>query len=104
MNTLHRERRPRRKAELSLECLDERIVPSTMHAAAGAGAEAAALSTAQARHERRLGLLVGQHSRHLARLQASSLANTTPMIVNVNTTAATEAAATGTGTGASPSL
>jgi hypothetical protein len=67
MKTVQRIRRTRRAANPNLEYLDDRIVPSTMHVAVGAGAEAvAAISVAQ-RHENHLALLEVKHEKTLAR-------------------------------------
>jgi hypothetical protein len=67
MKTVQRIRRTRRAANPNLEYLDDRIVPSTMHVAVGAGAEAvAAISVAQ-RHENHLALLEVKHENSVAR-------------------------------------
>jgi hypothetical protein len=81
MKTLERDRRTRREANPNLEHLDDRIVPSTMHVAAAAGAEAVAAVSGVQRHENQLVLLemrqathaisvVQRHENHLALLEA----------------------------------
>jgi hypothetical protein len=82
MKTLQRNRRTQRGANPNLEYLDDRIVPSTMHVAVGAGAEAVAAVSVAQRHENRLALLearhekaVARHDLRLARHEARFLAN-----------------------------
>src|SRR5436309_15108106 len=95
MNTLQRNRRTRRNAQFTLEYLDERIVLSTMHATAGAGAEAMAVVSAAQRH--------GKHLAH--HHGATAMARTSPMIVNVSGAAATAGStASGPSKGVSPAL
>jgi hypothetical protein len=67
MNTLQRDRRVRRTAKPNLESLDDRIVPSTMHSAVAAGAEAVAAVSAAQRHEQHLAQLEAKHERAVAR-------------------------------------
>jgi hypothetical protein len=86
MNTIQRDRRAQRAAKPNLEYLDDRIVPSTMHTAVGAGAEAVAAVSVAQRHEQHLLTMhaaigagaealsaasaVQRHEQRLARLEA----------------------------------
>jgi len=67
MKILQRNRRTQRSANPNLEYLDDRIVPSTMYAAVGAGAEAVADISVAQRHENHLALLELKHERVVAR-------------------------------------
>jgi len=82
MKTVQRIRRTRRAANPNLEYLDDRIVPSTMHVAVGAGAEAVTAVSVAQRHENHLALLEARHEKaaarqdlRLARHEARFLAN-----------------------------
>jgi hypothetical protein len=99
MNTLQRGRRTQRNVKFNLESLDDRILPSTMHAAVGAGAEAVAAASVAQRHEQHLAQLEAKHAkaveRHELRLarrearflahhpNASASATTAPVTVSV---------------------
>ena len=65
MKTLERDGRSRRAATLNLEYLDERIVPSTMHVAAGASAEVVAAVSVAQRHENPLAVVETRHEKHV---------------------------------------
>jgi hypothetical protein len=68
MKTVQRKRRTRRAANPNMECLDDRIVPSTVHAAVGAGAEAVAAVSVAQRHENHLVRLEVRHEKAVARI------------------------------------
>ena len=67
MNSPRGRRRSQRASHLDLECLDDRIVPSSMHAAVGAAAEAVADISASERHENHLARLEARHEKAVAR-------------------------------------
>ena len=62
MKTLERDRRNRRRANPNLEHLDDRIVPSTMHVAAGAGTEAVATQGYKNDRDTSVDLTVGEEA------------------------------------------
>ncbi len=67
MNFSRGRRRSQRASHLDLECLDHRIVPSAMHAAVGAAAEAVADISAAERHENHLARLEARHEKAVVR-------------------------------------
>jgi hypothetical protein len=103
MNALQRNRRTRRTAKFSLESLDDRIVPSAMHATVGAGAGAVAAVSVVHRH--------GHHVAHHAvphavqQHQANATASAMPAPVTVSTFSLSHAHSSAkTGTGVAPSF
>jgi hypothetical protein len=104
MNTLQSKRRTQLKARFTLECLDERVVPSAMHATAGAGAEAiAAVATAQTQHQMHLARVAARHAQHLAQVAARHHMAAAP-VVAVNVSSQTQATATGPVSQVSPAF
>jgi hypothetical protein len=81
MNALQRNRRTQRTTKFSLEPLDDRIVPSAMHATVGAGAGAVAAVSVVHRH----GHHVAHHAVHHAVQHANATASAmhTPVTVSV---------------------
>jgi len=63
MNKQPGNRRIQRQAKLCLESLDERIMPSTIHAAASTGAEKTATISVARRHEKHLAMLEAKQER-----------------------------------------
>lgn len=67
MNSARAHRRSQRASHIDLECLDDRFVPSSMHAAIGAAAEAVADISVAQRHENHLARLEARHEKAVAR-------------------------------------
>jgi len=98
MNALQRNRRTQRTAKFSLESLDDRIVPSAMHATVGAGAGAVAAASVVHRH--------GHHAvQHAVQQHANATASAmhAPATVSVLSLSHPHSSAK-TGTGVAPSF